>query len=99
MRGRSASKPARANEGPAPNLGLVNSTDCGLNAASCVALFEPGQVFWYETPSKSLSVPRQPLILTRRLWSGVKHGASSASVGWPLFSLAQPPFASTLSQY
>src|SRR5258706_3162971 len=86
MRGRSASKPTRAKACPPLKVGLVNRIDAGLTAASSAAFeSEPGQVFWYETPSKSLSVAMQPPTWIRSDASALKQPASS-----PYFLLLSP---------
>ena len=61
-------------------MGLENRIEAGFRAASTRgSVNDPGHVFWYETPSKSLSVPMQPPIRIRRDASALKHGASSPS--------------------
>ena len=82
-------------------MGLENRIEAGFRAASSRASdSDPGQVFWYETPSKSLSVAKQPPIAIRSDASALKHCVSSASF---LFSvtpgLTQTPLTFAWLQY
>src|SRR5262245_25939528 len=72
----------------------------GWNRASCTGSdTEPGHVFWYDTPSKSLSVPIQPPTRIRSEASALKQPTSSPSgvVSLPPGS-TQAPWAAR-SQY
>jgi hypothetical protein len=65
--------------------GLVNMIGVETGVAPPV----PGQLWgWYETPSKSTSVPMQPPIGTSSESSALKQGASSSSE--PAGSLTLP---------
>ena len=59
----------------------------------------PGQTFWYETPSKSLSVAMQPPIGTRVEKAALKHPSSSPSSAASLLLVHSPPSAATALQY
>ena len=59
----------------------------------------PGQTFWYETPSKSLSVPMHPPIGTSSEKAGEKQPRSSPSMLPSLLLVQRPPSRATVLQY
>ena len=83
------------------NVGLENRIDRGWSAASRdVFVNVPGQVVWYEAPSKSLSVAKHPPTCTRSDALALKQFVSSPSrLGSSTPGLTQLPCVFAWAQY
>src|SRR5713226_1200551 len=81
MAGRFASNATRSKFCvPLLNSGLENKTALGWYFLSCPGLSkDPGHTSWYDSPSKSTSVAKQPAILIRDEADAEKHPWSSPS--------------------
>jgi hypothetical protein len=80
--------------------GLVNVIALGWYFVSCPRLGSvPAHTGWYETPSKSLSVPMHPPIGTNSEKAALKQPTSSPSSSSSLLARQLPPSSETTEQY